>query len=79
MNNEEIQYPRHWWLSCSLHTCYARTNEEDIIDGMSGFLSKYFLGQHIRELRQFMSGIGGFLFKEFEDVRGTKGNTVSWT
>lgn len=64
MNN--VQYPRHWWVSTNTFTCYVRTDEDNkITSGSTGFAVGY-IGKSAEAFGKLISRkFGGLVFSEF--------------
>ena len=63
----KISYPRHWWFSCSMFTCYVATDDQDLIMPQSApIVRKRFTGRHVKKLVGWMKDIGGFMYAEYD-------------
>lgn len=66
MVTSKIEYPRHWWMSCSKFTCYVATDDENRVMTQSAPIVQRFTGQSIKRLVGWMKNIGGFMFEEYD-------------
>ena len=54
---------RHWWLSSKRMTLYVGTNSSDIVVKTAP-IGRKFIGQHIRNIANWLKRQGGFQYKE---------------
>lgn len=63
----EIEYPRHWWLSCSEFTCYVETDDKNKIDGNSRGVARAFIGEPMRRfVNKVRRKFGGVMIEEYD-------------
>jgi hypothetical protein len=63
----EIEYPRHWWFSCSAFTCYIATDKHNNIDGLSTGIAKRYIGMPVKQFaRMIQRKFGGVMINEYD-------------
>jgi len=57
---------RHWWFSTTKMTVYVKTENDIIIE--TADITKCFIGQHIRNLANWMRKQEGFKYSELKEL-----------
>jgi hypothetical protein len=72
MSKEEtqVEYPRHWWFTCSKFTCYIETDKEDKIGPRSNGVARHYVGEKARRFaKRVQQKFGGVCVNEY-DAKG---------
>lgn len=65
-NKPTIDYPRHWWLTCSAFTCYIETDSDDVIARNSRGVASRFVGTPVKKFaRKIQKKFGGVMINEY--------------
>jgi len=65
--NDTIDYPRHWWFTCSAFTCYIETDSDDVIDVNSSGVARNFVGMLAKKFaRKVQKKFGGVMINEYD-------------
>ena len=62
----KIEYPRHWWFSCNVFTCYLETDEYDKIGINSTGVASHFVGVKAKRFaKRIQRKFGGVAIDEY--------------
>jgi len=65
-SKETLEYPRHWWFSCSGFTCYIQTDEDNRITPGSTGIARRYVGETAKRFNKIMQRkFGGCMTDEY--------------